>query len=257
LVRDAKWHGLRVLPACVSNSLYDCTVVDDSTIRLGLNQLQGVGRAAMAHVAEERLKQPWRDLEDFMQRCPLSKKERRILAKAGALNTLSEHRRTALWSVEKECHADLMPDMDIDVAPLSMMSRAERLHADYQATSVTVGPHPMALARSSVPQAVKAIDLPSYKHGEMVSIAGMVICRQRPGTAKGHVFVSLEDESGVSNAFVPSPLFERQRLVITQEPFLQIHGRLQVIDDVITVYAFSAESLIFEAAVAGESHDFH
>jgi error-prone DNA polymerase len=95
------------------------------------------------------------------------------------------------------------------------------------------------------------------KHGEHVVIGGLVICRQRPGTAKGHVFISLEDETGIANAFVPSPLFEARRLVITQEPFLQIRGRLQTVDNVITVYALKVEALRCHTTVDGQSHDFH
>jgi error-prone DNA polymerase len=89
-----------------------------------------------------------------------------------------------------------------------------------------------------------------------VTIAGMVICRQRPGTANGHVFVSLEDETGIANAFVNSNLFEAQRLVITQESFLRIRGTLQKVDGVISVYAQQVEGLPYETALGTESHDF-
>jgi error-prone DNA polymerase len=95
------------------------------------------------------------------------------------------------------------------------------------------------------------------RNGQHLRIGGLVICRQRPGTAKGHVFVSLEDETGIANAFVPSKLFEAQRLVITQEPFLQIHGRLQVQENVISIYALKIEALHFDAALGELSHDFH
>jgi error-prone DNA polymerase len=256
LVRDAKLHGLRVLPVCVVDSAVGCSVVDDNCIRLGLNQLQGFSRAFVAHLIAERHKEPWRDLEDFRRRCALPKKERRILAKAGALNALTEHRRTALWGVEGEWHGDLLCRETAPESPLAMMNRAERLQADFQTTSVTVGPHPMALIRRTLPHVCRAADLPAQRHGQLVSIAGLVICRQRPGTAKGHVFISLEDETGVSNAFVPSTLFEKRRLVITQEPFLEIHGRLQIVDDVITVCAAAVTSLAFEASINSESHDF-
>ncbi|MDZ4289626.1 MAG: error-prone DNA polymerase, partial [Prosthecobacter sp.] len=259
LVRDAKLHDLRVLPVCVVQSSEGCTVVDDACIRLGLNQLQGVSRASVAQLIAARTKAPWRDLHDFVLRCGLSKKERRILAKAGALNALTEHRRAALWVVEKEWSQDLLAQDETNAAssPLAMMSRHERLQADYQTTSLTVGPHPMALIRSRLTGVCRAADLPKARHGQPITIAGMVICRQRPGTAKGHVFVSLEDESGVSNAFIPSTLFEKQRLVITQESFLKIRGRLQIVDNVVTVYAVSAAALLFDTDIASTSHDFH
>ena len=92
----------------------------------------------------------------------------------------------------------------------------------------------------------------------IVTVAGLVICRQRPGTAKGHVFVSLEDETGIANAFVPAPTFETFRLVVNQEPFLLIKGRLQNIDRVISVYALHIDPLPFHhQALATRSHDFH
>jgi error-prone DNA polymerase len=260
LVRDAKLHGLRVLPVCVVKSETRCSVVNDLCIRLGLNQLSGVQRATLLRVAEERNRAPWRDLNDFIQRCPMPKKERRIFAKAGALNALdNQHRREALWMVEKEWTHDLLTPEErrAEDSPLLMMNAAERLQADYQTTAVTVGPHPMTLIRQTLGGICRAADLPSRRHGEAVTIAGLVICRQRPGTAKGHVFVSVEDETGVANAFVPSPLFEKQRLVITQESFLEIRGRLQIVDDVITVYAQHVAPLLFETSIASTSHDFH
>jgi error-prone DNA polymerase len=137
------------------------------------------------------------------------------------------------------------------------MSPTERLEADYQSISLTTGPHPMAYVRAQVPEVWRASDLALGQNGQHVHIAGQVICRQRPGTAKGHVFISLEDETGIANAFVPSALFEARRLVITQERFLQIKGRLQNVDNVISVYSLQIEPLRFEAAIGSHSHDFH
>jgi len=99
--------------------------------------------------------------------------------------------------------------------------------------------------------------LAECRQGQRVTIAGLVICRQRPGTAKGHVFISLEDETGIANAFVPSKTFEKLRLIITQEPFLKISGHVQNQENVISVYTSKVEPLIYEAAVKAASHDFH
>jgi error-prone DNA polymerase len=115
----------------------------------------------------------------------------------------------------------------------------------------------MAYVRDQVPGVWRACDLAHGRNGQHVHIAGQVICRQRPGTAKGHVFISLEDETGIANAFVPSTLFEAQRMVITQERFLQIKGRLQNMDNVISVYSLKIEALRFDAAIGAHSHDFH
>ncbi|MDG2122112.1 MAG: error-prone DNA polymerase [Verrucomicrobiales bacterium] len=141
---------------------------------------------------------------------------------------------------------------------LRKMDQAERLGADYEGMGMTTGPHPMAYVRETLGGVMRAVDLEETRHGQTVEIAGMVICRQRPGTAKGHLFVSLEDETGISNAFVPRKTFEKFRLVITQERFLRIRGRVQRVDGVVSIYTYEVEGLVFGVgAVEGQSHDFH
>ncbi len=112
------------------------------------------------------------------------------------------------------------------------MTLSERVRADYETMNLTTGPHPMKLLRESLPNIWRAIDLVHARHGSTIQIAGNVICRQRPGTAKGFVFISLEDETGVSNAIVEPDLFEQFRLVITEEAFLLIEGEVQNSDNV-------------------------
>jgi error-prone DNA polymerase len=148
------------------------------------------------------------------------------------------------------------------------MTPLERLHADYSTLSLTTGPHPMAHWRTSQQKLttnkqalttlpLRATDLTTIPNGHSITIGGQVICRQRPGTAKGHMFISLEDETGIANAFVPAPTFEKYRLVITQEPFLLLHGRLQHLDHTLTLYTHHAEPLPFQTALPTNSHDFH
>lgn len=117
------------------------------------------------------------------------------------------------------------------------MSPIERLQADYRGTGVTTGPHPMALVRARFPELWRAGDLPRAANGVRVQIGGSVICRQRPGTAKGVVFISLEDETGVANAVIEPGFFETHRLVLTHEPFLLVVGRLQNVEGVIHIRA--------------------
>ncbi len=263
LMHDAKHHGVRVRPVCVAQSDLACTIEDDTTLRLGLNQLQGVSRASLEWIIREKAQHPWRNLDDFLLRCQLPRDERQVLASAGALNALGHHRRSALWEVGERRTADLFTSLGVreDPAPggaiLPAMTPQERLEADYRNLSLTTGPHPMAYERHRVPHLLRASDLAGRRHGDHVTIGGLVICRQRPGTAKGHVFVSLEDETGIANAFVPSSLFEKRRLIITQEPFLQIHGRLQIADNVVTVCARRVDALRCHAELKGRSHDFH
>ena len=141
--------------------------------------------------------------------------------------------------------------------PLKPMTLPERVKADYETMNLTTGPHPMKLLRENLPNIWRAIDLVQAPHGSTIQIAGNVICRQRPGTAKGFVFISLEDETGVSNAIVDPDLFERLRLVITEEAFLFIEGQVQNSDGVVLIKARDIKPLVHEKLVGSESHDFH
>jgi error-prone DNA polymerase len=141
--------------------------------------------------------------------------------------------------------------------PLMPMTLPERVKADYETMNLTNGPHPMRLLRENLPNIWCAIDLVQARHGSTIQIAGNVICRQRPGTAKGFVFISLEDETGVSNAIVDPDLFERFRLVITEETFLLIEGQVQNSDGVVLIKARDIKPLVHERLVGSESHDFH
>ena len=137
------------------------------------------------------------------------------------------------------------------------MTMPERVQADYETMNLTTGPHPMKLLRPQFTNAWRAADLSQARHGSTVEIAGNVICRQRPGTAKGFVFISLEDETGVSNAIVTPDLFEERRLLITEEPFLSIEGEVQNSDGVVLIKAREIKPLVHDALVGSTSHDFH
>jgi error-prone DNA polymerase len=138
------------------------------------------------------------------------------------------------------------------------MSESERLVADYAGTGLTVGRHPMALRRDELAMrgVLRAIDLRSERNGRRVRVAGMVITRQRPGTAKGFVFLTLEDETGIANIIVRPDLFARDRLVVVEEKFLLVDGILQHQDGVISVRAESVQAMT-HAAIEFDSHDFH
>jgi error-prone DNA polymerase len=141
-------------------------------------------------------------------------------------------------------------------SPLKRMTMPERVKADYETMNLTTGPHPMKLLRESLPNIWRAIDLVHARHGSTIQIAGNVICRQRPGTAKGFVFISLEDETGVSNAIVEPDLFERFRLLITEEAFLLIEGEVQNSENVVLIKTRDIKPLAHEQLVGSESHDF-
>ena len=138
------------------------------------------------------------------------------------------------------------------------MTPLERVVADYAGTGVTLGPHPMALRRGELAMrgVLRASDLPHGRHGRRVRVAGAVITRQRPGTAKGFVFLTLEDETGVANIIVRPDLFTAQRLIILDEPFLMVEGRLQIQDGVTSIKAERVQGLGGEQPDVA-SHDFY
>ncbi|MEY2544497.1 MAG: error-prone polymerase, partial [Verrucomicrobiota bacterium] len=232
LVKDAQRHGVKIKPVCVAKSDFRCTVLDDNSFRLGFCVVNGLRQEHAHELVRQREERQFGSLDDFKQRVSLSKEELRTLAELGALNCFADHRRAAMWKVEEATHDDLLdrhserseephsrsldhaterkcattlwevPHSVRDDSPLLAMTVQERVTADYETMNLTAGPHPMKLLREKLPNIWRAIDLAKAKHGATVQIAGNVICRQRPGTAKGFVFVSLEDETGVSNAIV-------------------------------------------------------
>ena len=201
-------------------------------------------------------------MDDFLKRTSFTVAERRALAKTGALNALAQHRRAALWQVEEtvyteELFTDVERTASETLSPLQMMTHLERIQADYAQMKLTTGDHPMKLLRPRLKNVCRAADLKHHRDGERVSIAGSVICRQRPGTAKGFVFISLEDETGIANAVVVPSLFERLRLRITEEHALVISGRLQNREKVIHVKAEEIQPLREDEVPEQASHDFH
>ena len=137
------------------------------------------------------------------------------------------------------------------------MTDDERLHADYAGMGLTIGPHPMALRRGELALrgVLRASDLPHARDGRRVRVAGMVITRQRPGTAKGFVFLTLEDETGISNVIVRPDLFDRERMTVIRQPFLIVDGVLQHQDGVLSVRAERVEG--FEGGASVDAHDFY
>ncbi len=259
LVKDAQRRGLHFLPVSVCHSEWHCTVIDDLTVRLGLCVVKGLRTEHGTELVAERKRVPFISVADFHARGLLAKREQRTLAKIGALNDLGTHRRDALWQVELSLDSDSLftnPVASPPATPLVAMNEWERVNADFSGMTMSVGAHPMRLLRTRVPDAWRAADLSRAANGTYVQIAGQVICRQRPGTAKGFVFISLEDETGVANAIVVPDLFERKRLLISSESFLIIEGPLQNFENVIHVKARQILALPERELSLAESHDF-
>jgi error-prone DNA polymerase len=266
LIKDAQRHGLRVLPADVAASDWDCTLPSrDSNgavphLRLGLRYARGLREEAARAILRAR---PFTSIDDLALRVPeLRKDEINRLAEIGALNSLGRiHRRDALWQAQRAVRpvGPLLASLEEGggPSPLAPMNTEERLRADYHGAGLTIGKHPMAYRRAEMNArgVTRAIDLAKTPNGRLVRIAGSVIVRQRPGTAKGFVFLSMEDETGIMNAIVAPPTYDLYKVVLLSEPFLMIFGVLQNLDGVISVKAARVEGLY--AGAAAESHDFH
>jgi error-prone DNA polymerase len=272
LIKDAQRHGLRIHPICIQRSSRQCSIEHEPdgslSIRIGLNYAKGLRQSsADALLATREASGRFYSVDELVMRVPgLNRKELVALAQIGALNSIGEvkHRRDALWQVElagrpvgpllrassSQAHRTSIP--------LRKMTTEERLAADFAGTGLTCGPHPMSYHRASLRQrGFLALDeLVQHENNRFVRIAGCVIARQRPGTAKGFVFLSLEDETGIANIIITPDLFERERIVVTRNRFLDIEGRLQIQEGVIHVKAFRIRAI--EISSAGvHSHDFH
>ncbi|MDQ2868260.1 MAG: error-prone DNA polymerase [Verrucomicrobiota bacterium] len=260
IVKDARRHGVKTLPVCVAQSDWHCRVLADDTIRLGFCVVNGLRREHGDELVRARNEKAFASLKEFRKRVPLTKEELRGLANLGALNCFAEHRRDAMWQVEAELPNDLWGAHALPRSlnsPLSPMKLSERVRADYEQMNLTTGPHPMQLMRAQIPEVWRASDLAQARHGATIRIAGNVICRQRPGTAKGFVFISLEDETGISNAIVEPDLFEQMRMLITEEPFLAIEGEVQNTENVVLIKARKISPLAHDGLAGSASHDFH
>ena len=274
LVKDAQRHGLRIRPIDVQRSDRACTIEHENdgtlSLRMGLGYAKGLRKQSAEALVESRaLDGTFRSVEDLAMRVPsLNRKELTLLARIGALNKLdgTEHRRDALWQVERagklegpllRQRSDLLRD-DSETLPLRQMNAEERLVADYAGTGLTVGKHPMHYRRSELrrQRVLSAEELRACRDGEFVRTAGCIIARQRPGTAKGFIFLSMEDETGIANIIITPDLYERQRLLVTRSKFLMAEGSLQNQDGVIHVKAVRLLALS-DSALELRSHDFH
>ena len=208
-------------------------------------------------------------IEDLIARTGIRRDELATLAEIGALNAFGHDRRSALWQIEWAIRpagalfkgsgeGTRLQVAEAPPSPLASMSPVERVIADYAGTGLTLGPHPMALRRSELAMrgVLRAVDLPRARNGRRIRVAGAVITRQRPGTAKGFVFLTLEDETGIANIIVRPDLFDAERLAVVNESFLMVEGRLQIQEGVTSVKAERLHGLGGQRP-AVDSHDFY
>ncbi|UDU78933.1 error-prone DNA polymerase [Pseudomonas sp. HN2-3] len=237
LLQEARRQGIEVRPVDVFHSEWDCTLerVAESAlaIRLGLRQIRGFAEADARRLEQARAQRPWRDVEDLCLRAGLDQRARARLADAGALRALARDRHQARWQV-----AAVQPQLplfaEVDAVPegavaLPAPTAGEDLVSDYQTLGTTLGPHPLTLLRPRL-RALgcrSSCELAAVEHGDSIAVAGLVVGRQRPQTASGVTFVTLEDEYGMVNVVVWRDLAERQRRALVGSQLLKVSGRLE------------------------------
>ena len=281
LIEDARRHGVKVLPVDVGRSRWDATLempvsADAPAVRLGVRSVRGLGSKAKEILEAARADGPFESIDDFVRRTRFDQRTLRHLAEAGAFDGFVpdepdlRKRRAALWAVLDTLRGDAgplaprrrtSPGSASRAAALPRMSPGELTEADYRMTGISLNGHPMSHLRPVlVPNGIRTARqlVTEGKDGEQIAGAGLVICRQRPGTAKGFVFLTLEDETGTVNVVVTPKRFERQALLISTTPLLLVRGTLQVEQGVVNIRGEEFRGLQAEVgAEYAQRHDFH
>jgi error-prone DNA polymerase len=269
LVKDAQHHGLHFLPVDVTQSDWPCTLErreGQLLVRLGFNYVRGFRQQTALSLLEERAKRPFKSIDDLKQRVPeLSKEDLTSLADLGALNEIGDqrrHRRDALWqsALVARPAGELLKEGNIPEtpSPLAAMNPIERLQADFANSGLSIGSHPMRFHRERLNrmQVIPAAQVKHMPDGRPIRIAGAVICRQQPGTAKGFVFLSVEDETGIANVILKPDVFDRLRVTVLNNSYLVIDGILQNQRGVASIKATDARPCLMPTTAVAASHDF-
>jgi error-prone DNA polymerase len=235
LVQDARRHGVEVRPVDVTASDRECTLEGEgrSVVRLGLQQLRGFSAASAARIVAARRQAPFVDLADLAHRAELGRGDLDLLAAAGALRRLAGHRRQAAWAAAAvPLQHDLFAGIALreEVVEFTAPREGDDIAADYRSLGLTLGRHPLALLRPrlAAKRYLPAMELRERGDRAVVRCAGIVTCRQRPGTASGVIFLTLEDETGSANIVVFKDLACRQRRLLLGSRLLGVAGQLQV-----------------------------
>ncbi len=269
ILQDARRHRLQTLPVDVTCSDWDCSLeaVADSpqpAIRMGLRMVRGLAEKAGRAVEQARRQRSFSDVTDLCLRAGLDAKARECLADAGALIGLAGHRFQARWAMAAiEPQLPLFADgavVEEEIQELVAPTVGEDLYSDYASLGTTLGPHPLTLLRPelSARRLMSSHELKERRHGQPARIAGLVVGRQRPGTASGVTFVTLEDEYGMVNVVVWRTLAERQRRELVASQLLRVDGTIETRDGVLHVVAGRLEDLSeLLQGLDTRSRDFH
>ncbi|MGH8140791.1 MAG: OB-fold nucleic acid binding domain-containing protein [Steroidobacteraceae bacterium] len=271
LVRDARAHGVEVRPVDVQESAYDCTLErredGEPALRLGMRMVRSLSETGAQRVAAVRAERRFESVQDLARAAALERGDLEALAAAGALSALSGNRHLAYWEVAgTERPLPLAPQgeragsIEEGSPLLEAPTEGQRIVADYASVGLTLGRHPLALLRERLSRGrlLKAADLGGVAHGKIVRTAGIVLMRQRPQSANGVTFLTLEDESGQVNVIVWERIGREQRQAMIESKLLEVQGELQHQEGVMHVIA---RRLIDRSVLLGElltrSRDFH
>ncbi|HEY2160745.1 MAG TPA: error-prone DNA polymerase [Solirubrobacteraceae bacterium] len=270
LVHESQRRGVEVLAPDVNESEAECDIDSSSRVRIGLGYVRGVREQEIRElVAARKAGGHFRDLADLASRAGAGSPSLELLAWSGACDSLVEgDRRIALWQLGVATPGRDVPGgtqlalpLDLPAPPrLRTLSKWESMLADYSSTGLTTRSHPMALLRGRVPEGtVNSRDLDTLPHASRVRVGGLVVARQRPGTANGIVFILLEDEYGTVNLIVPSQVYERHRLIVRTEPLMLVEGKLErhpAAGGAINVLVDKVDSIAVPDQILAEVKDF-
>jgi error-prone DNA polymerase len=267
LVNDGKRHGVEVLSPDINLSYANCTI-DSGSVRVGLRYVRGFSLDSAKGVeAERKASGDFRSLFDFLERTQVKQAIVENLIACGTFDSFGLERRELLWQLgllyrsegrnASERQLALALPTEQDMVPLRPMTDWDRMRTDYLILSMSPNYHPMSFLRPRLHEGiVTSRMIGSLKDGEPIETAGLVVCRQRPGTAKGFVFIVLEDEYGLTNVVIKPDMHDRFRQLVRQEPFVIVRGELQRKDGVTNVIARSLRALPVADGLAPESHNF-
>jgi error-prone DNA polymerase len=273
LVRDARTHGVEIRPVCVNASRWDCTLEPASArgrfaVRLGFRLVRGLANAAAAGIVLERADRPFASIDDLHQRTRAQISTLVPLAEADAFQpSLGLPRREALWAIKAlrdeplplfaaaaAREAETMPEIHEPATLLRPLTAGGEVVADYRHIGLTLRRHPISFLREDLRQRgiVSCALAMQANDGRRLQTAGIVLVRQRPGTAKGVIFITLEDETGIANLVIWPTLFENQRRIVLTAGMIAVQGRIQREGDVVHLVAHRLEDLSATLASVGE-----
>jgi error-prone DNA polymerase len=269
LVQDARRHQVEVRPPDIAISEWDCTLEEapdgsgQPAVRLGLRLLKGLAGGAVERIADARAMQPFDSIDDLKRRAELSQQDLQALARANALSSLSGHRRQVAWQVAgMQTMPGLLKDASIaeEAIVLPPASEGQEILADYASAGLTLNRHPLALLRQQLKKMnlSTALEMQSFPNRKLARTTGLVTMRQRPQTAKGTLFVTLEDETGNINVIVWPALLEKQRKEILNARLMTVYGVWQREGEVVHLIA---KRVVDHSAMLGslmvEGRDFY